>query len=329
MFKRKSEILTSHNPQSFNELALAIFHFQATNVPIYREYLKLIKCQPHDIQRTQDIPYLPIEFFKSHEVFVNGLEKQHVFTSSGTTSSQTSSHFVVDLTWYEKTFTTGFELFYNSPKNLTIVALLPSYLERSGSSLVYMAEKLIAQSNSELSGFFLHDYARLQEILQTLKLNGQPTLLLGVSYALLDMAEKFPVDFPELLVMETGGMKGKRKEMVRSELHKVLQNGFNVSQIHSEYGMTELMSQAYSKGNGFFTCPPWMAINIREHNDPFSTARIGKTGGVNIIDLANVDSCSFIATSDLGRKYENGDFEILGRFDHSDARGCNLIMMEP
>lgn len=325
-FTRRSEILQPHTVRSFNELALTLFRYQATANPVYREFLNLLNCPVDEIQDVESIPYLPIELFKTRRVLCEGLDPEHEFTSSGTTGSQTSTHLVPDLHWYEQSFLAGFEHVYGAVEGKAILALLPAYLERKGSSLVYMADHLIKRSGIEQSGFFLDDLEALSTTLKQLRQAEIPTILLGVSFALLQMAESYPMSFPDLTVMETGGMKGRRKELVRSELHQLLKAGFVVSQVQSEYGMTELMSQAYAKEEGRFECPPWMRVSIREHNDPRSSAKLGKTGGINIIDLANVDSCAFIATSDLGRLDEQGRFEVLGRFDHSDARGCNLLI---
>jgi len=238
----------------------------------------------------------------------------------------TSQHFVTDVSWYEASFRKAFELFYGDIKKYTVLALLPSYLEREGSSLIYMAADLIKQSENLNSGFYLYNHEELYLQLVKQKTEGKPTLLIGVTFALLDFVEQYQIDFPELVVMETGGMKGRRKEMIRDELHSILCKGFGVEVIHSEYGMTELLSQAYSKGEGIFKCPPWMRIVIRDTNDPLSLVAENKTGGISVIDLANINSCSFIATQDLGRLNGNGEFEVLGRFDNADIRGCNLLI---
>jgi hypothetical protein len=238
----------------------------------------------------------------------------------------TSSHYVIDKTWYEDSFRNAFHLFYGDIKNYTVLALLPSYLEREGSSLIYMVDELIKLSGNPDSGFFLYNHDELHHQLKKQQDAKKTTLLIGVTFGLLDFIENYHIDFAELIVMETGGMKGRRKEMIREELHEVLCKGFGVKTIHSEYGMTELLSQAYSKGEGIFDCPPWMKITIRDTNDPISTLTTGKTGGINVIDLANINSCSFIATQDLGKTYADGSFEVLGRFDQSDIRGCNLLI---
>jgi hypothetical protein len=272
------------------------------------------------------IPYLPISFFKTHAVLSSKDKPEIIFSSSGTTGMVQSRHLVTDVGLYEQSFNKAFEQFYGQVENTCLLALLPSYLERDGSSLIYMVDALLKQSKHHHSGYFLHNHEDLYNKLQKLKAAGQKTILIGVTYALLDFIEKYQVNFPELIVMETGGMKGKRKEMVREELHQLLTAGFGVSTIHSEYGMTELLSQAYSYGSGVFNCPPWMKICLRDTNDPLSPAPDNKTGGINIIDLANLNSCSFIATQDLGRIFQDGSFEVLGRFDNADIRGCNLLV---
>lgn len=269
---------------------------------------------------------MPVEFFKSHQVVTGGGEPDVVFTSSGTTGMITSSHLVTDVSWYVESFRRAFHLFYGDITEYTVLALLPSYLERKGSSLIYMAQDLTAQSSNPDSGFYLYNHDALFSNLQKQQQLGKPTILIGVTFALLDFVEQYTIDFPELVVMETGGMKGRRKEMIREDLHQTLCNGFGVNSIHSEYGMTELLSQAYSKGEGIFNCPPWMRILTRDPNDPLTLVVGGRTGGVNIIDLANINSCSFIATQDLGKVYADGSFEVLGRFDNSDIRGCNLLI---
>ncbi len=311
---------------SFQQQALSVFQQQAACIPVYRDYLKAIRCDPDRIQCWEDIPYLPVSFFKTHHVCKPESRIEMEFFSSGTGGQQTSRHPVHDIKMYEESFLRCFRLFYGEPSAYCILALLPSYLERSGSSLVFMAEQLIRLSENENSGFYLHQYEQLAGILKRQREKSQKTILLGVSYALLDLAEQFPVCFPDLIVMETGGMKGRKREMVREELHQVLCRGFGVRKIHSEYGMTELLSQAYSAGEGRFYCPLWMRIRIREINDPFVYALPGRTGGICITDLANAHSCSFLAVDDLGRQKE-GYFEVLGRYDTSDLRGCNLMVV--
>ena len=311
---------------SFEESALDIFRFQYENNKIYQAFCNGIRRTPEQVNSTDTIPFLPVEFFKTHRIVSVNTNPEIVFTSSGTTGSITSKHEVTDISVYDKSLKEGFRFAYGNPEEWTFLFLLPGYMDREGSSLVYMAEKLRSMSASKSSGFYLRNHEELNEQLLLLRNTNQKVMLLGVTYALLDHAEKFPIQFPQLTVMETGGMKGKRKEMTREELHSVLAPAFGVNAIHSEYGMTELLSQAYSKGHGIYSCPPWMKIQIRETHDPFSIAATGKTGGINIIDLANINSCSFISTSDLGKVHSDGKFEVLGRFDHSDLRGCNLMV---
>ena len=316
-------------PLDFEALALSVFHHQAQYNEVYARYLSGLSCNPESIKKTEEIPFLPIEFFKSHQVITsNSLEKNTaaIYTSSGTTGSLTSSHFVLDVTIYEESYLKSFDLFYGKIESYCILALLPSYLERGGSSLIYMTEDLIKKTTHPDSSFYLNNYDALILKLKSLEERGQKTILIGVTYALLDLLDKETFQLKNTIIMETGGMKGKRKEMVREELHSILCKGFGVDAIHSEYGMTELLSQAYSNGNGRFICPPWMKILIRDTNDPFSFLPPNKTGGINVIDLANINSCSFIATQDLGKLYADNSFEVLGRFDNSDIRGCNLLV---
>lgn len=307
-------------------VALQIFQYQAQHCTVYKEFIAGLKINPANVKTIEQIPFLPIEFFKTHSVVSTNDPVQVTFTSSGTTGITTSSHFVTDVSWYEESFRQAFQLFYGDIKNYTILALLPSYLEREGSSLIYMANDLIKQSQNPDSGFFLYNHDELEKQLKKQQQAKKSTLLIGVTFALLDFIEQHPINFPELIVMETGGMKGRRKEMIREELHDSLYKGFGVDAIHSEYGMTELLSQAYSKGNGIFNCPPWMRIITRDTNDPMSILPGDKAGGINVIDLANINSCSFIATQDLGKVYPDGSFEVLGRFDNADIRGCNLLI---
>jgi phenylacetate-coenzyme A ligase PaaK-like adenylate-forming protein len=326
----KNSIFSISSTEEFEAVAMAVFSYQSTENVVYRQYLETLGRDPKSIQRTENIPFLPISFFKDLSVISGKEHAGTIFTSSGTTGMVTSKHHVTDISLYDDSYLQGFSHFYGNIKEYCILALLPSYLEREGSSLIYMADDLIKKSNHPDSGFYLHNYADLVQKLIVLKGKNQKVILLGVTYALLDLAEQFPDlknNIPkDLIVMETGGMKGKRKEMVREELHKILCEGFGVKAIHSEYGMTELLSQAYSKGNGIFYCPPWMKILIRDTNDPFTFLPEAKSGGINVIDLANVNSCSFIATQDLGKRYADDSFEVLGRFDNSDIRGCNLLV---
>ena len=321
------QIFDIENEDEFADRCLRIFRHQASRNKVYADFIDLLGISPENIDELRKIPFLPIQFFKSHQVVVSPMEAEAVFTSSGTTGSVTSRHVVGNLNLYRESVTKAFNLFYGPIENYTILALLPSYLERKGSSLVYMADELIRRSDSPDSGFYLNNLQDLSEKLQDLDKKGEQILLLGVSFALLDLIGIKRFKLKNTIVMETGGMKGKRKEMVREELHRILKHGFGVDRIHSEYGMTELLSQAYSDGEGVFTCPPWMKISIRDPEDPFSYLKKGRTGGVNVIDLANFNSCSFIATQDLGRIRTDGSFEIVGRFDHSDIRGCNLMIV--
>lgn len=320
----KHKIFEINTINEFNETALAIFHFQVAQNPVYNKYVSLIKTNIEEIRHFSQIPFLPIEFFKTHQILSSANLPEIIFSSSGTTGSTVSKHLVSDLSLYIKSFTRSFENFYGNPEDFTILALLPSYLERKDSSLVFMTEKLIGLSKNTSSGFYLNNDEQLVKMLAVP--SGKKILLIGVTFALLDLATKF--DIPEFrgIVMETGGMKGKRAEMIREEMHEVLKTGFHVSIIHSEYGMTELLSQAYSKGDGIFKTPPWMKILIRDTNDPKTLLPEEKTGGINVIDLANLYSCSFIATQDLGKTHSEGTFEVLGRFDNSDIRGCNLMV---
>ena len=322
-----SHIFKIKTEQDFKSLALEIFNFQFENNPVYRSFCDLLYIHPSEVKAIKDIPFLPIQFFKSHEVLSARSDVPITFTSSGTTGSTTSKHIVTDLDIYKTSFTKGFEHFYGPIENYVILALLPSYLEREGSSLIYMVDALIKKSNHPESGFYLNNLEDLKNHLIALDKKDTKILLIGVSFALLDLIETYPFNLKNTIVMETGGMKGRRKELIRTELHKLLKAGFGVDTIHSEYGMTELLSQAYSKGDGLFNCPNWMRIVTRDTEDALSIQSFGKTGGINVIDLANMNSCSFIATQDLGRVYKNGSFEIIGRFDHSDIRGCNLMVL--
>ncbi len=311
----------------FEEAALEAFHFQFENNNTYRSFCDLLYKHPSEIKRSRDIPFLPIQFFKSHTILTAGSETSAVFSSSGTTGSITSKHHVADLSLYEDSFRHAFAKAYGNPKDYVILALLPSYLERSGSSLIYMVDDLIKTSDHPDSGFYLNNLNELANKLDSLDKAGQKVLLIGVSFALLDLVESHRFNLKNTIIMETGGMKGRRKELVRDELHEILCNGFGVYSIHSEYGMTELLSQGYSNGNGIFTTPPWMKIITRDTEDALSLLDGTKTGGLNVIDLANRFSCPFIATQDLGRVYEDGSFTVIGRFDNSDIRGCNLMSL--
>jgi phenylacetate-coenzyme A ligase PaaK-like adenylate-forming protein len=319
---------------NFNALAIEIFKFQYDNNPIYHNYCNILGVTVEATDDITKIPFLPISFFKSHQIKSTVFEPEAIFESSGTTTTVNSKHYVKDCALYKKCFTQIFESQYGPIQNTCVLGLLPSYLERTNSSLVYMVDELIANSNNKKSGFYLYDYEKLHATLLDNTNTHQPTVLIGVTYALLDFAEKYPMQLHNTIVMETGGMKGKREEITRQQVHQFLQKNLGVDIVHSEYGMTELLSQAYSIGNGNFTCPPWMKVLIREEDDPFaiySSDNIKKeqsiSGAINIIDLANIYSCSFIATSDVGRLYNNENFEVLGRIDNSDIRGCSLMSL--
>lgn len=321
------DIFSIRSQKEFEKITLKVFRHQFDNNKVYQDFCLLLKKDKSNVKTITDIPFLPIQFFKSHEILSSTNPIQETFTSSGTTGSITSKHLVTDTTLYEQSFRNAFSQFYGNIEDYVVLALLPSYLEREGSSLIYMVNDLIEGSNHPKSGFYLHNYDELIHTLIELDSSGQNVLLIGVTYALLDMVEKQSFHLKNTIVMETGGMKGKRKEIIREELHTLLCNGFGVPSIHSEYGMTELLSQAYSLGNGIFECPPWMSILIRDTEDALTYVQDGKTGGINVIDLVNINSCSFIATQDLGKKYPNHSFEVLGRFDASDIRGCNLMVV--
>ena len=323
------DIFQIKDHRTFRETALKVFHFQAERNPVYHDYIDGLGIVASKIREVEEIPFLPVEFFKTHPVICEGMKAEVIFESSGTTQMTPARHHIVDASLYMKSFTEGFKQFYGLPENFCILALLPSYLERSGSSLVYMMDHLIRQSGHPDSGFYLDNLDELASILQKRNADRQPTLLMGVSFALLDLAERYPLTLEDhITLMETGGMKGRRKELIRSELHGSLKKALGVGSIHSEYGMTELLSQAYSKETGLFRTPPWMKVLVRDPNDPLTLLQQEQTGGLNIIDLANLYSCSFIATGDLGKVHEDGSFEVLGRYDHSDIRGCNLLVNE-
>nr|WP_197077380.1 acyl transferase [Lacinutrix sp. Hel_I_90] len=311
----------------FNTLALEVFKFQFENNLVYRSFCDLLYKHPSDVKHIEDIPFLPIQFFKSHQILSSSEAVEQTFTSSGTTGAKTSKHHVTNLKIYENSFKKAFNHFYGAIEDAVVLALLPSYLERDGSSLIYMVDALIKTSQHPESGFYLDNLDALSKTLNKLDADGKKVLLIGVSFALLNLVEAHTFNLNNTIIMETGGMKGRRKELIREELHQILKTGFGVESIHSEYGMTELLSQAYSKGQGVFECPRWMKILTRETEDALTIQAKGKTGGINIIDLANVNSCSFIATQDLGRVLSESTFEIIGRFDTSDIRGCNLMVL--
>jgi hypothetical protein len=311
----------------FETVALSVFRYQATHNLLYKEYLRLLGKDTNKIDSIAKIPFLPISFFKTHTLQSENWQPEAVFASSGTTGNTTSQHFLRSKTFYTHNSLLAFENFYGLVENYCILALLPSYLERNNSSLVYMTEQFIQRSKNTDSGFFLNNITDLSIILQKNQTKKIPTLLLGVSFALLDLAEAAPQNLSNITIMETGGMKGRRKELTRPELHATLATAFNTKHIHAEYGMTELLSQAYSQGEGVFFPAPTMRVLIREATDPFTFLPFGQSGGINIVDLANIATCSFIATDDLGKTYENGAFEVLGRLDTSDIRGCNLLLV--
>lgn len=323
----RSQLFDDINPNKFEDLALQIFHYQSVKNKIYSEYLNFLKVNPDSIQQIEKIPFLPIQFFKNRKVVTSKNIVEQVFLSSGTTDSVQSKHYVTDIEIYKKSYIKGFKHFYGNIQDHIILALLPNYLERNGSSLIFMIDDLIKKTNSSESGYYLGNMEELSRKLVRLDQKNKKVLLIGVSFALLDLIEYQKFELKNTIIMETGGMKGRRKEMIREELHKTLCEGFGVSKIHSEYGMTELLSQAYSFGMGIFKTPPWMRVLIRDSEDALVLLPHRKAGGLNIIDFANVNSCSFIATQDLGKTYQNGTFEILGRFDNSDIRGCNLMVV--
>jgi hypothetical protein len=316
---------------NFKLLAIELFRYQYQHNPVYRQYCDLLKTDTRSIDTIHKIPFLPISFFKTHAVKTTEFEPEVIFESSGTTQTGNSKHFVKAISLYRKSFSFCFERFYGSPANKCILGLLPSYLERKHSSLILMVDEMIRISNNPLSDFYLYDNEKLHRTIVHNEILKHPTLLIGVTYALLDFAERYPMQLRHTIIMETGGMKGRRVEMTRQQVHQLLQKQFGISLVHSEYGMTELLSQAYSKGDGIFHCPPWMKILLRDEDDPLnileSKAENDKAlnGVINIIDLANIYSCSFIATDDAGRLYSNGSFEVLGRLDNSDVRGCSLM----
>jgi hypothetical protein len=324
----RQRIFCVSDGRQFDETALEIFRYQASENQVYKLYISSLGVSVSEIKTIEAIPFMPVSFFKDHKIITGKGNAESVFESSGTTGSLTSRHYVTDLSLYRESFFKGFEKFYGNPAEYLFTALLPSYAERENSSLIYMMKELIDSSRYKESGFYNNDKPALIEILGKSREKGLKRILLGVSFALLDLAEEFGPDLAGITVIETGGMKGRRKEITREELHTFLSEKLNVKSIHSEYGMTELLSQAWSSGNGLFTCPPWMKVLIRDTHDPLRLIEDpGVTGGINIIDFANLNSCSFLAVNDLGRINTDGTFEILGRFDNSDTRGCNLLVV--
>lgn len=323
----QNRIFNIINQEDFSKAALDIFNYQYDNNPVYRSFVESLGKDYSEIKSVSEIPFLPVEFFKSHKIISGTLPVEKIFESSGTTVNTRANHYINNLDLYEESFLRTFKMFYGDPEEYLIAALLPSYIERKGSSLIYMTEYLINKSKNSSSGFYQNNIQGLIRTIYKARSEHKKILLLGVSFALLDLAEKYSADLSGVVVMETGGMKGRRKELTRAELHFILKERLNVPFIHSEYGMTELLSQAYSKGEGLFYCPPWLKIVIRDPLDPLSLfSEPDITGGINIIDLANFNSCSFISTGDLGKLHDDGGFEVLGRFDSSDIRGCNLLV---
>ena len=323
----QNAVFNIQDQSDFKTCALQVFRHQFKNNAVYRSFCDLLYIHSSDVKEVEEIPFLPIQFFKSHAVLSSTQAVKETFTSSGTTGSSVSKHMVTDVSWYTKSYTKGFEHFYGPIEDFTVLGLLPNYLERDGSSLIYMVDDFIKKSNNPASGFYLNNLTELSKTLIELDKKGEKVLLIGVAFALLDLIERQQFKLQNTIIMETGGMKGRRKEIIRNELHEILCAGFGVSKIYSEYGMTELLSQGYSSGDGVFDCPPWMKILARDTEDALTMVGANKTGGLNVIDLANYNSCSFIATQDLGKIDNNGRFEVLGRFDHSDIRGCNLMVM--
>jgi phenylacetate-coenzyme A ligase PaaK-like adenylate-forming protein len=323
-FKERLKIL---NDNSINGYLLELFNFQVNNNPVYREYVKAIGINARSIVKSEDVPFLPISLFKYRKIKTTSWNEELIFESSGTAGMDTSKHYIQDEGFYKDISTTIFQQFYGNPKDYVILALLPSYLERKNSSLIYMVRNLIKLSKSEYSEFYLSNFEELRERILYLKQNSDRKIILwGVTFALLDFAQGFPMDMRDSIILETGGMKGRGEEVIREEVHKILKKSFQVEAIHSEYGMTELLSQAYSIKDGLYKCPPWMRVFTREINDPFCINQDGRQGVINIIDLANIHSCAFIATEDLGRVHPDGTFEVLGRLDNSDMRGCNFLL---
>jgi Acyl-protein synthetase, LuxE len=328
----RTEILNC-SEENFVEIALKVFNFQYLYNDMYRSYCNLLRINPAQITSIEKIPYLPIQFFKSKVIKTTHFEEEIIFESSGTTGSINSKHFVKEKALYEESYLKTFRKFYGDETNYCIIGLLPSYLERQGSSLVYMIDDLIKKSTHQASGFYLYDYEKLKAVLLENEAAKQPTILIGVTYALIDFAEKNSMQLQHTIIMETGGMKGRREELTRKEVHQILSLKLGLQHIHSEYGMTELLSQAYSKQHGIFNCPTYMRVLVRSEEDPFdisasvSTNKTFEMGAINIIDLANLYSCSFIATDDLGKIYADKSFEIMGRLENSDIRGCGLMIM--
>ena len=324
-FESFEQVIYKVNAQTFPEIALKLFHFQAACNPVYQGYLAGLGVDPHAVTALEDIPFMPITFFKTKAVKTGEWDDEIVFTSSGTTGKDVSRHHLRSRSFYTTNATNCFTSFFGSPDDFVILAMLPSYAERTGSSLVFMVDHFIRAGGRDESGYFLHDHDALATRLEQLKGSGVKVILWGVTFALLELAEKCRVDLAHCIVIETGGMKGRRAEITREELHSILQQRLNLRHVCSEYGMTELLSQAYSKSDGVFECPTWMKVVIRDPEDPLARLPSGRVGGINVIDLANIHSCAFVETGDLGRSGQDGSFEVLGRLDNSDIRGCNLL----
>lgn len=323
----RNRIFSITTEDDFNDTAIGIFQYQARENLVYKMFVSGLGIDPLAVKTPEAIPFLPVEFFRQHRIVSGRARHKLVFESSGTAGSSTSRHYITDPGLYYESFSTGFRYFFGDPSEWLFAALLPSYIERGNSSLVYMFDNLIRISNDRRSSFYLRQSDKLINILREAADEDKKVMLIGVTYALLDIAENNSFDLSGVTVVETGGMKGRRKEITREELHSILKKGLNISNVYSEYGMTEMLSQAWSSGDGLFRCPPWMKAVIRELNDPLSfSERAGTMGGINIIDLANINSCSFLATSDLGKLHNEGAFEVIGRFDNSDTRGCNLLL---
>lgn len=315
----------STDEANFGQRAVELFHFQYQHNPVYNQYVNSLPIVGAAVRKLADIPFLPIQCFKTHTIKTTEFDAEAIFESSGTTGSINSRHYVKDLGLYKRSFLAAFDRFYGAVEDWCIIGLLPSYLERQHSSLVVMVDELIRQSRHEASGFYLYEHEKLAGLLQQLEARGQKTLLIGVTFGLLDFAEKYPLPLHHTVVMETGGMKGRREEITRQQVHDILKAAFQLPAIHAEYGMTELLSQAYAAGAGILHCPPWMKVLVREEDDPFAIHPAG-SGVLNVIDLANIYSCSFIATEDVGRVHPDGSFEVQGRMDNSDIRGCSLMV---
>ncbi len=321
-----NQIFSIKNSNEFDETAIEVFKYQSENNPVYSEFISYLGIDSQKVKSINEIPFLPVRFFKTHQILTGNQSVEKIFSSSSTSGSQPSRHYVSDLEFYRLSLKHSFEYFYGDLKDYTIFGLLPSYLEREGSSLIDMVEFWIEKSGR--GGFYLYNHKDLYRDLIQNENEGRKSILIGVSFALVDFTDKFQMNLKNTIVMETGGMKGRKKEITREELHKILKKSLGTHEIHSEYGMCELLSQAYSKSDSKFKTPAWMKVLVRDTEDPLTVVEYEKTGGINIIDLANLNSCSFIATDDLGKLYADGSFEILGRFDHSDVRGCNLMVSD-